>query len=71
MHGFNVMFYLPAKLPAFLVQMLWLIWRKKIVMHEHVEEGLGRFALAMESMFSGGHVGKLLVKVATDSPLNV
>ena len=50
--------------------MLWLIWRKKIVMHEHVEEGLGRFALAMESMFSGGHVGKLLVKVATD-PLNV
>ena len=40
-------------------------------MHEHVEEGLGRFALAMESMLSGGHVGKLLVKVATDSRLSV
>ena len=101
---FNVMQYLPAKLPAFLCQMLWYCWRGRqephwrlghlarhacthvrrpcthafqrptpvsrlcmrvgrVTMHEHVEEGISRFAIAMETMFTGGHVGKLLVRV--------
>jgi len=67
MHGYNVMFYLPAKLPAFLWQMLWLIWKRKVVMYEHVEKGLGRFAIAMESMFKGGNTGKMLVQVAEEA----
>ena len=66
LRGFNVMHYLPGKLPAFLVRMLWYIWRGKVVMDEHVEQGLDKFADAMESMFTGrgGHMGKLLVNVS-------
>lgn len=66
MRGFNVGHYLPAKIPSFLVKMLWLIWRGKVVMDEHVHQGLGSFAEAMESMFTGegGHMGKLLVNVS-------
>ena len=66
MRGFNVMHYLPNKLPAFLLNMLWLIWRGKLVMDEHVEEGIGSFAAAMEMMYRGGHVGKLLVNVSNE-----
>ena len=64
MRGYNVMHHLPGKLPAFLLKMLWLIWRGKVVMDEQVEQGLGRFAEAMELMYTGGHTGKLLVNVA-------
>ena len=64
MRGYNVMHHLPAKLPAFLAKMLWLIWRGKVLMDEHVEQGLERFADAMELMYKGGHVGKLLVNVS-------
>lgn len=33
---------------------------------EHVEVGVERFPAALDILMSGGHVGKLLVKVATD-----
>ena len=58
------MHYLPGKLPPFLWQMLMMIWRKKLVMDEHVENGIERFAAAMEMLQSGGHTGKLLVNVS-------
>ena len=64
MRGFNIMHYLPGKLPPFLIKMLWLIWRKKLVMDEHYESGIERFAAAMELLQSGGHTGKLLVNVS-------
>lgn len=65
MRGFAITHYLPAKLPAFLINMLWLLWRKKVIMDEHYEQGIERFAAAMELMQSGGHIGKLLVNVST------
>ena len=64
MKGFNMMSYLPRQLPAFLVNTLFLIWRRKLRMDEQVEQGIGAFAMAMEKMFTGGHVGKLLVNVS-------
>ena len=64
MRGFNIMHYLPGKLLPFLAQMLMMIWRKRLVMDEHVEEGIEKFASAMELLQSGGHTGKLLVKVS-------
>ena len=44
--------------------MLWLVWRQKVRLDEQVEQGIGSFAGAMEKMFSGGHLGKLLVNVS-------
>jgi len=64
MKGYNVMQYLPRKLPAFLCKMLYLIWRGRVVMDEQVENGIASFAKAMELMFAGGHTGKLLVNVS-------
>lgn len=37
-----------------------------LVLPEHVETGLERFPAALDILMSGGHVGKLLVKVSTD-----
>lgn len=65
MIGFNVMFYLPAKLVAFLWQMLNLIWKRKIVMTETVVDGIDGFASAVEMMYTGQHIGKLLVEVSS------
>ena len=62
-YGFNIMMYLPRKLPAFLWKTLRLIWRGRLRMDEHVEQGIGAFPRAMETMFEGGHIGKLLVNV--------
>ena len=32
-------------------------------MTEHVEKGIGSFPHALAKMFSGGHIGKMLVQV--------
>lgn len=37
-----------------------------IVLPEHVELGVDRFPAALDILMSGGHVGKLLVKVSSD-----
>lgn len=37
-----------------------------LVLPEHVESGVERFPAALDILMSGGHVGKLLVKVSTD-----
>ena len=37
-----------------------------LVLPEHVESGIERFPAALDILMSGGHVGKLLVKVSTD-----
>jgi len=38
--------------------------RGHVVSHEQVEKGIEQFAPAMEKMFTGGHMGKLLVEVS-------
>ena len=63
MHGFAV-FHFMHKLPAALAYLWWLTLRKKLVMHEQVEQGLEAFGDAMTKMWSGGHVGKLFVNVS-------
>ena len=63
MHGF-VVFHFMHKLPAALAYLWWLTLRKKLVMHEQVEQGLEAFGEAMTKMWSGGHVGKLFVNVS-------
>ncbi len=62
MKGFNVMQYM-TKLPFAVFWMFWLSLRGKIFMREHVEHGIGSFPLALSKLFTGGHIGKMLVNV--------
>lgn len=65
MKGYNVMMYLPSKLPAFLWKTLRLIWKGELSMDEHVSQGIHAFPRAMEMMFDGSAPpGKLLVNVS-------
>jgi len=48
--------------------MLNLVWRRKILMTETVVHGIDEFAGAIDMMYSGGHIGKLLVEVDTAGP---
>ncbi|CAM9442252.1 unnamed protein product [Heterosigma akashiwo] len=61
MHGYNVMQHF-AKLPMALISLLWHFWRGHLQMRETIVEGLESFPLALKAMFTGGHIGKLLVK---------
>mmetsp|Transcript_21577 Transcript_21577/g.46935 ORF Transcript_21577/g.46935 Transcript_21577/m.46935 type:complete len:364 (+) Transcript_21577:122-1213(+) len=63
MKGFNVMQYM-YKLPLALFGMFYLNMRGKVQMTEHVESGVKSFPFALQKMFSGGHIGKMLVDVA-------
>lgn len=69
MRGYNVMHYLPGKLPAFLWQMLWMIWRGKIRMDENIAQGIASFAETMEKMYKGAPQGKLLVNVSAEAAM--
>ena len=65
MKGFNVMQYM-YKLPLAILGMFYYYMRGHVHLVEQIEEGIESFPLALEKMFSGGHVGKLLVKVADE-----
>ncbi|VEU40263.1 unnamed protein product [Pseudo-nitzschia multistriata] len=65
MVGFNVMQHI-RKLPFMLVGMFWLWARGKVVMHEHIEEGLEHFPHALQKLFTGENIGKTLVRVGPD-----
>ena len=39
-------------------------YARKVKMTEHVEKGVKSFPFALQKMFSGGHIGKMLVDVA-------
>ena len=67
MVGYNVMFYF-TRVPFAMIHILWLMFREKLFMTEQVERGIGAFAPAMIKMFTGGHIGKLLVDVKAVSP---
>ena len=60
MTGYNVMQYM-WKVPAAIGHMLWLRARGLVTMHEHVEKGIGKFPEALEKLFGGGHMGKLIL----------
>lgn len=62
MKGFNVMQYMHM-LPFTLFGMFWLYMRGKVAMKEQIENGIQSFPIAMQKMFGGGHIGKLLVNV--------
>ena len=62
MKGFNVMQYF-IKIPLALCGMFYYHLRGKVQMTEHVEKGIGSFPHALAKMFSGGHIGKMLVQV--------
>jgi len=66
MIGFNVMFYF-HRVPFAMLHILWLMFRRKLFMTEQIESGVRSFAPAMVKMFTGGHIGKLLVDVSADS----
>lgn len=65
MIGFNVMFYL-HRVPGAMLHILWLMFRGKIFMPEQIEKGIESFPAAMVKMFTGGHIGKLLIDVKRD-----
>lgn len=59
---FNVMQYM-YKIPMALFGMFYLYLRGKVQMTEHVEAGIQSFPQALNKMFTGGHIGKMLVNV--------
>jgi NADPH-dependent curcumin reductase len=63
MKGFNVMQYL-HRLPMAIMGMYYLYLRGCVQMTEHVEKGIQEFPSALVKMFTGGHIGKLLVHVS-------
>lgn len=65
MKGFNVMQYI-SRLPFMLLGMLWLSFRGKVTVTEHVEEGLESFPYALQKLFTGQTIGKTLVRVKND-----
>jgi NADPH-dependent curcumin reductase CurA len=62
MVGFTVLAHL-RRVPFAMVHILWLMFRKKIFLTEQIEPGIESFGGAMVKMFTGGHIGKLLVDV--------
>ena len=62
MKGFTVNEYSDSTARA-TASLLWDYTLGRVTVHEHVEEGFDRFPGAMEKMFTGGHMGRLLVKV--------
>lgn len=63
MKGFNVMQYM-MKVPLALCGMFYYHIRGKVRMTEHIEVGIQSFPHALSKMFSGGHIGKMLVKIS-------
>lgn len=69
MVGYNVMQYM-SSLPIAILSLLWAWFRNRVVVHEQVEVGIKAFPLAMEKMFTGGHMGRLLVDLRSDHDIN-
>jgi NADPH-dependent curcumin reductase len=65
MKGFVVTQYM-LRLPFAIVGMLYFYVRGFVSMREHVELGLESFPKALAALFTGDHIGKLLVNVSDD-----
>jgi NADPH-dependent curcumin reductase CurA len=63
MEGF-AFFHFPDQIPAAAAELAGWLADGTIVMAEHVLDGIERYPEALEFMFSGGNIGKLLVKAS-------
>jgi hypothetical protein len=63
MEGFAY-FHFPDQIPAAAAELSGWLADGTIVMAEHVLDGIDRYPEALEFMFSGGNIGKLLVKAS-------
>jgi len=61
MAGYNVMGYM-RRLPGAVVHLLWLMARGKVFVTVQVEVGVSSFGPALIKLFTGGHIGKMLVE---------
>ena len=64
MAGFNVMQHMMS-VPTATLCMLWYYWRGSVSLKEHVEPNIA-FPLALQKLFTGSHIGKMLVNVEGD-----
>ena len=62
MAGFNVMQHMMS-LPKATLFMFWYYICGRISLREHVEPNIDAFPLALQKLFTGGHIGKMLVNV--------
>ena len=62
MKGFNVMQYM-SKILFMLFGIFWMYMRGKVYMPEHVEHGVESFPKSLQKLFTGGHIGKMIVQV--------
>jgi len=62
MRGFNVMQY-AYKIPFMLFGMFYMYMTGKVRMTEHFEKGIESFPFALNKLFTGGHIGKMMVDV--------
>ena len=62
MAGFNVMQHMMS-LPKATLFMLWYYIRGRVSLRENVEPSIDAFPLALQKLFTGGHIGKMLVNV--------
>lgn len=64
MRGFNVMQYM-YKLPFMLCGMFYMHMTGKVKMAEHVEEGIESFPHGLQKLFTGGHIGKMIINIGS------
>ena len=62
MAGFNVMQHMMS-IPKAMLWLLWYYWFGTVSLKEHVEPNIEAFPLALQKLFTGGHIGKMLVNV--------
>jgi len=65
MTGFAVLQYM-SSIPMALFWLIWYSYRGKIHMPEQVAPGILSFPSALRNLFTGGHVGKMLVDLKKD-----
>jgi NADPH-dependent curcumin reductase CurA len=56
----------PVNLVRSVSYLMWHYYRGNLKPYEHIEVGLDSFGKSMEIMFSGGHIGRLVVDVTGD-----
>ncbi len=69
MHGFNVMQFM-YRVPFMLLGMFYMYITGRVKMTEHFEQGIESFPYAIQKLFSGGHIGKMLVDVKAKMKVN-
>jgi len=66
MRGFNVMQYMSKILFMMTSIFYHSIVRQRLFMREHFEDGIDSFPIALQKLFIGGHIGKMLVRIINE-----